>query len=376
MSSTSFVEPFNLRLSSDARYSRSRSPTSTASWSSITYTSGTSAEPASPYLHAQPQPQPPHVSYESNPSRTVTPSSTLQPRLPSSSPSAIDVLRIACMRGDLSVLPQLIAAAVNPSPHTCIPSPSPAVFQQLLASLSAVGIDFTAALCHPLRCTRCGSVYCEIENGTTACAVQHQPPLVCSDPDAGIWVGNQLCEARYYWCCGTAEVVPPSRPVGGMCFVGRHTAQDLDPAFNSEQDILYHSMYERGGYDAQAGADLVAQVPQSLRTMPCESPWQAQAQVQDVLELSYGAPLQPPTPLPATLRWFADTNATGDWYGASTSQQEPLGEDVAAPTPTLGTSTAPRITSMIPCGESSLYHPPGWIVVPAALRHPGCPLYV
>lgn len=192
-------------------------------------------------------------------------------------------------------------------------------------------------------------------------------------------VGDQLCEARYYWCCATAEVVPPSHPVGSMCFVGRHTAQDLDPAFDSGEDILYHSKHERG-CDAQAGADLVAQVPQSLRATPCESPWQAQAQVQDILEYSYGAPLNPPTPLPATPRCFetksADSNATGDWYEASTSQQERLGEDVAAPTPMLVTTAAARNIETIPWGESSLYHPPGWIVVPAALRHPGCPLYV
>ncbi len=73
------------------------------------------------YKPHQSPPAPPRV-FEPNPSRTVTPSSMSQPQSQSSSPSTIDVLRIACML-DLFVLPQVVVATVSTSPHARAPSP-------------------------------------------------------------------------------------------------------------------------------------------------------------------------------------------------------------------------------------------------------------
>ena len=261
-------------------------------------------------------------------------------------PTAVDLLRLACLRGDLSTLPHLIAATVNPPAGGILPPPN--VLRHLLSILTALGVDFSgahAALAEgppppPFRCTRCNRAFRAAENHPAACVVPHKPALVCRDPGAAVGFVEGVYETRYYSCCGTAEVVHPSDPGGRACFVGWHTTQEVVDGGRQVQ-VPFPPLYA-AGLQASTSATRTA------------------------------SPVQPPVPRRNSLN--AGRPRPGTEHRAqepSVSHHEGLHRQV-----TLVRGHPPKIIETIPWKESSLYHPPGWVSIPSALRRPGCPPYV
>ena len=164
-----------------------------------------------------------------------------------------EILRVACMRGDLSDLPQrILLAATTATNTTTTPNtstatstsdeaaPGPAILRLLFACLRTLGVDFSAALAsvesqQMHRCTRCAASFRAADNTPTACAVPHSTPLVSWDIEL-VADGVEPCETLYYTCCGRCVVVFPdqgeedvARSVGHMCYVGPHVAEAAPP---------------------------------------------------------------------------------------------------------------------------------------------------
>ncbi|RPD80554.1 hypothetical protein L226DRAFT_530699 [Lentinus tigrinus ALCF2SS1-7] len=310
----------------------------------------------------------------------------------------------------------------GPAPAIATPGPvSPVILRMLLSCLRTLGVDFDPAIAavesHRVhRCTRCAASFRAVDNTPTACAVPHAPPLVSWDIEL-VADGVEPCETRYYTCCGTCVVVFPGQEEedvqvkAGMCYVGPHVAA-ASPVQDVEQEhragAWHEHEHERRGFDVAEGASVGAGKPHLQ-----ERPPSMQAQMLEVPGPGTSVPVPIPVPVPVprqaivgeagklvphsrlsrTAAWVNSTAATqsaaGQHYGAGryfdidggpagtrtlTMRNVNMNVDgnmngnmnAAAPMPTTG-----RIIETIPWRQSSLYHPPGWIMIPPGLRRPG-----
>ncbi|TBU35509.1 hypothetical protein BD311DRAFT_813028 [Dichomitus squalens] len=272
-------------------------------------------------------------------------------------------------RGDLAEVPRAFERAMDIWSAT--PHQNPLYL--LFLGLAELGIDLDVIqqeLVRPYlyRCSRCSKWYRDDENGPKACIVSHIQPCIVPDP-YDPRDGPGMCHTRYYTCCGTIVRTHSSRAIDGdgVCYVGPHTPFEEPDA--------------QGQPDAQAHLH-----PYALARPPAEP-------AMDV----------PPAPAPHPTFWPAgDVGATSPHphqptpamvNPAASVSSEPVCASPVFPAPTrAGTHLdaapwrpglhmpssdqtrsasprpSPKIYTTLPWKESSLYHPPGWIEVPASLR--------
>ncbi|TFK92232.1 hypothetical protein K466DRAFT_659412 [Polyporus arcularius HHB13444] len=316
------------------------------------------------------------------------------PTLPGPDMTA-EILRIACMRGDLSDLQERILHAVLTTSSKNVPTTTTntlggdAVLRLLFACLRTLGVDFTPALSalkstaiH--RCTRCTASFCAADNTPTACAVPHAPPLVSWDIEL-VADGVEPCETRYYPCCGKCVVVFPEQPEEdtdssiSMCYVGPHAASVPTPIADAEhEDALEHKFEgprsDYGHADADAGkTHLQARLP----SVQGQGHGQGYTPGTCVPRPEFGTDEGKPVS-PRTATWVNAVKSAADQH--QYHQQQHLGwgrppvDMNGAPNSAEWTPPDPRdatMTQTIPWRQSSLYHPPGWIAIPPGLRRPG-----
>ncbi|KAI0748378.1 hypothetical protein C8Q80DRAFT_735600 [Daedaleopsis nitida] len=299
------------------------------------------------------------------------------PSVPYVEPSPIDVLRVAGMRGDLADLPQRISNALSSCPASVqstgygLPSPNAMVLQQLVACLSALGVDFSAARAaldgtgtgtgtRPSngpeeRCTRCARTFRQAENHSTACQVVVPQFAVPIPGQPGHfahrrYVGQHTTSPKQEWA---------------------HVDLDLGLAF---EGAIWSAARSQPEPQPQPG-------PSSTALMDAAAGIYADSQAAGAIAGSHVAVpgyddalplLLPPSPWPHATSFDACARPPETEVGV----RDPSADFVAWQRRN-GAVPAPRIVQTIPWNESSLYHPPGWIEVPSVLRrHPGDPWYV
>lgn len=332
-----------------------------------------------------------------------------------------DVLRVACMRGDLSDLQDRILHAVttvskttssaspdsNPGSEDTT-APGPAMLRLLFACLRTLGVDFTPAYTtltsqQVQRCTRCAASFRAADNTPTACAVPHAAPLVSYDIEI-VADGVEPCETRYYLCCGTCVVVFPGQEEqdAGMCYVGPHVVHSVKHEREYQHPHEHARAFGVAGCadsdaGALAGAGKAHPGPQARRlpSVQVQVPGHWHRPGTSVPRSATGSEAGKSGPSPRlvmarTATWVngqtAVQSAAGQHHhrhllrrsfdggsagipnsmGCSTMPMRHNAANIAAPQPVPA-----RVMQTIPWRQSSLYHPPGWITVPPGVRPPG-----
>ena len=182
-------------------------------------------------------------------------------------------------------------------------------------------------------------------------------------------------QTKYYACCGTLVKTHSSGCMDSMCYVGLHMTHEewLAQRHPDAQARLYPCTSLR------PPAMPTPNVPAALAPRPTFPPavtGQATSQAPN--------PSMAPTVNPAASMaaarvpqkpvFPAPTRAGTHPYAAQRRRgmHAPSSDQTrnARPPP------SPKIYATLPWTESSLYHPPGWVEVPAALRRPGDPRFV
>ncbi|KAI0723765.1 hypothetical protein C8T65DRAFT_627359 [Cerioporus squamosus] len=318
--------------------------------------------------------------------------STEPPNPPSPVPDkTADILRVACMRGDLANLQERILNAVTTTTTTTNDGEtiSPSLFRLLFAFLRTLGVDFAPALAalestEAHRCTRCSASFRIAENTPTACTVPHAAPLVAWDIEL-VADGVEPCETRYYVCCGTCVVVSSGAPpeedpaMGkGMCYVGPHVAAPIpDVKAGSDCD---RADAGKTHLQARPGPSVLEQLP-----VPVHGPGTCVPRPVFGLEEGKSVPSQIATSAWVNAAGGTGKSAAGQYQHQHQHRHRDLGRG-RPPVNVNGTANSagswttsgqrPReanIWQTMPWRQSSLYHPPGWIAIPPGLRRAGDP---
>ncbi|KAM5538074.1 hypothetical protein V8D89_008271 [Ganoderma adspersum] len=321
---------------------------------------------------------------------------------PPPGPSSLDLLRMAAFRGDLADIPRLISDVVTG--HN--PQIQEDTLSTLLRCLAELGIDLksiheAAARTRTLYCPRCNRIYRDVDNGPHACIIRHEFPFVAISQDG-------TPQSKHYSCCGLITPASPDSEDrdGGVCYVRPHAWIDDSPPLVAQNAFPSSTSTSTSSFPPQPAMPTTNIAPINALATTSDSEFPSCIARTDTSHASLrttSPTVNPAAPAPsefapaATLAnprhinpvpdpvdhtpMIADAHSpAAQWWTeplppcASPSQNSDSRWSPGMHGHTNADADAMRVpppevlVTTIPWEESSLYHPPGWIRVPAALR--------